>query len=927
MQKTHAQWYEWSEVTSPTASLITAVETSVENRIYLSGISISGVYMSEDFGLTWGFNETDVGLNEMQYIKTGVLGDHLVLNNTGGYAITWDGWEGNISTSFYPFGIYTTACWLSNVKYYTARTTREIYRHFPDDPLAGTIIPSVPAITSMIKKIFFFKEIGWLVTDDGEIYNYDERKSPNWELNYESVDELNDIYFTSAYSGYCIGNRGFLMKTTNGGRSWKLQDAGTEENLYSIKFRRNGQGIIGGGAGSIFTTINGSNWVEETLPISFSVYDVDFINDTLAIAVGSGGKIIIGNRLGLDDNHKIYDKRGNNWLFGEHSGIEFFENDSIGLFPFTELEAFSGASSLSDTSGELRYYTDGNRAWDIMNEVVIESEGLPGGTGCASNFKTLMADHPDINERVFIFHQGMATPHSWLDSIKGTFYSIIHDYLHDGIPGMTALNDTLNERLPLVDITAVNHANQRDFWVLMHEKDQFNFYAYLVDCNGLLRDPVISAFNEEVSAKKHVTGRLKASPRGDKIIMAWREKNDSHLQLFDFNPATGKVSNKVEIDNDNMHTDPSPGNYFDYEPAFSGNGSKLYVEIEDIFSSHMLVVYDLDLADDNSIAASKDTVLYFPFAVDLKTGQLGPDGRIYYQGNGEGLSIIQNPNQESYAVEFIHNATIPLDGISYRDLPRFNQSIFYTPEILNSPINCFEKTVDFELARPNYPVDIDSLRWSFGDPKSNSNNTSVLMEPSHSFSGTGYYWVTAVRYYNNGYPDTARIRVYLPDLVSDLPDEMYLDSSLVLDLSQLQAGRILWEDGSTSPLKIVDEPGIYRFSIDYCGCGIVSDSIKVVRRPKINYLDITFPNVFSPNSDDTNEEFKLTFHTPFPFDWEVKIVNRWGVDVGYMNNENDTWDGIALNGALCNTGVYYYQFKAEINGDYYIEHKALHIIR
>jgi photosystem II stability/assembly factor-like uncharacterized protein len=55
------------------------------------------------------------------------------------------------------------------------------------------------------------------------------------------------IYFVNEQIGYTSGSYGDLLKTTNGGQNWKLQNIDPiAYNLYSIDFPTEKQGYIAG---------------------------------------------------------------------------------------------------------------------------------------------------------------------------------------------------------------------------------------------------------------------------------------------------------------------------------------------------------------------------------------------------------------------------------------------------------------------------------------------------------------------------------------------------------------------------------------------------------------------------------------------------------------------------------------------------------
>ena len=73
-----------------------------------------------------------------------------------------------------------------------------------------------------------------------------------------------------------------------------------------------------------------------------------------------------------------------------------------------------------------------------------------------------------------------------------------------------------------------------------------------------------------------------------------------------------------------------------------------------------------------------------------------------------------------------------------------------------------------------------------------------------------------------------------------------------------------------------------------------------------NCPDYTLPNVFTPNGDNTNDQF-----VPFPYhyikDIDIKIYDRWGTLVFETTDPEIHWTGRDMTtGKLCTDGVYYY---------------------
>jgi photosystem II stability/assembly factor-like uncharacterized protein len=97
-----------------------------------------------------------------------------------------------------------------------------------------------------------------------------------------------DLHFPSSSVGYACGERGTIIKTTNGGRSWSsVAAAGTGRN-YGIFFVDNNTGFVCGSGGIYKTTNGASSW---TRVFDAPAYDLYFINSQTGYAVGDSGKI------------------------------------------------------------------------------------------------------------------------------------------------------------------------------------------------------------------------------------------------------------------------------------------------------------------------------------------------------------------------------------------------------------------------------------------------------------------------------------------------------------------------------------------------------------------------------------------------------------------------------------------------------------
>ncbi|MEJ2105052.1 MAG: YCF48-related protein, partial [Ignavibacteriaceae bacterium] len=87
---------------------------------------------------------------------------------------------------------------------------------------------------------------------------------------------VEDVYFVDNSTGWVVGENGLIIKTTNGGTSWDVQNSGTSNSLHSIHFIDQNIGwAVGDDATILHTTNGGVTFVNkkeiDEEPIDFSL--------------------------------------------------------------------------------------------------------------------------------------------------------------------------------------------------------------------------------------------------------------------------------------------------------------------------------------------------------------------------------------------------------------------------------------------------------------------------------------------------------------------------------------------------------------------------------------------------------------------------------------------------------------------------------
>lgn len=119
-------------------------------------------------------------------------------------------------------------------------------------------------------------------------------------LNSGTTSYLSSVYFTDINNGYAVGYNGIkgcILKTINGGQSWKSMvfdsTAQMQTELTSVYFSNANIGYAVGWVGTILKTNDaGVSWKFLSSGTTYDLHSVNFINPDTGYAVGVGGSLI-----------------------------------------------------------------------------------------------------------------------------------------------------------------------------------------------------------------------------------------------------------------------------------------------------------------------------------------------------------------------------------------------------------------------------------------------------------------------------------------------------------------------------------------------------------------------------------------------------------------------------------------------------------
>jgi serine/threonine-protein kinase len=157
----------------------------------------------------------------------------------------------------------------------------------------------------LYKVKFIDKLNGFIIGSNGLILKTVDGGESWRQIESGTNNLLCDIVMNSN-NGYCVGWSGEIIKTTDAGEHWKRLSPLTTNYLRRIKFSDRGNGFIIGGGGEIFkTTDAGASWAKVENGTSFALYDLEYIDEKICLIVGGQGKALLST------------DRGNSWNAAE----------------------------------------------------------------------------------------------------------------------------------------------------------------------------------------------------------------------------------------------------------------------------------------------------------------------------------------------------------------------------------------------------------------------------------------------------------------------------------------------------------------------------------------------------------------------------------------------------------------------------------
>lgn len=649
----------------------------------------------------------------------------------------------------------------------------------------------------------------------------------------------------------------------------------------------------------------------------------------------------------------------NNWYFGRFAGLSFNSSPPIAITN-SVMNTPAASASISDEEGNLLFYTNSATVWNRFHIPMENGTGLSGNT---VSTQVRIVPLPDSDHLYYIFTVDRL---GWPQGLR---YSIVNMNAGGGLGAVTSKN-ILMEAPVSEKLAVIPACNELDRWIIAHGVASNRFVTYLLTPNGLEGEAVESFTGSTHQNGPGAVGYMKASQQGDKLAAITRiDEEIGRCEIFNFNRATGEVASWVLLDSLNHDVyglEFSPdGSKLYFATGTDINGKVFQVDLNAstlvaIQQSVLEISGNISLnsqvsalqigPDDNIYLAKRNNstlaVIHAPDQLGLSC--MFEDNAIDLAGRNSksGLpdrTVSRKDDPEIVLIEKScagMTSLFQVDNLDQVDSVRWhfgdpNSGTNNTSTQLNAE-HSFSSSGHFKVAvdvfhpcrdyRLSFQLQIDGL------PEIEIPESILLCDDETSTIDLSHVnaeltWHDGFAFPVREFKDPGTFTLTATNHCGSINYSIAVETFASLDLGQGRSvcpnepivlqptwqgpqGLLEWQNGFSGQFFEVTEPGTYTVTATFEDCVLI-DAVNITEGDCESNCTISFvPNVFTPNYDGVNDEFK-----PFGCvsgNYQLLIFDRWGSLIFESTAIDEGWDG-TFHGRLVIEGIYVWMIAHEDN--------------
>lgn len=546
-------------------------------------------------------------------------------------------------------------------------------------------------------------------------------------------------------------------------------------------------------------------------------------------------------------------KEGSVWCLNGHGGFDFNTGVPVatgsGMHFNNENYGHMGSATIASAKGQLQFYTDGNCIWDRTHSLMPNGGILPSGSYTSGS--AVIIQDPANETKYYVF----CTSRGPLNAMVSNYYlycTVVDMNLRNGYGDVVTGKKAMLIDSNLAGVITPVAGEHCSAWLLTRSVLANEYKVRHITIAGIDPVPVISSagiVNPTIGIC--TIEDLKATPDRTRVAATVKKETSAFgtvhyrgLELYDFDPATGLLSNTRVLDSISNYT---PGNYYpiccgsEHAPvklSFSPNSSKLYTSIDSMYIPpfmsmgggfnflYAIMQFDVSLPTTAAMKASKTFVGGAADArTDLRTAY---DGKLYVEArvlgpnlawgwswwDGLALYAFDAPDNPGLASQFNPTPVNLSAGASMcctGELPS-DIVVFPIDTVRTRKAFCFEDTA-FLLAS-------DTGGWNYRWNNGASGKSRIV-------NGTGTFvltYRTPCTYHIDSFVTT---KVPPDFLAFDLGnDSVICENQHVLLGGGVPGASFLWQDGSTDSVLFARQSGVFSVQVSMGGC-MREDSVQL----------------------------------------------------------------------------------------------------